>query len=229
SYPFVSSPNSNARSTQTAVIGGGGGGGLGGPPVLDFCGAQPSFTQFLSDAGATSAPQLHRLGTVNFDVKYLGTQTGPIVTLPTNPFIASLTGGFATGSTTAQFAMTPSITTTAGRGWLLIFTWSWPADILIIPYSINEIQLAPYDTAVALNGSAKLAAFDCLGDTIAATTFGNGVTVGAPATSSLAGEFITTISGGASSAATILLTDNGGASAAVPVNGGTTPSWGPGL
>ena len=228
SYPPTSSPNATARSTQTVVIGGGG--GSSGPPVLDFCAAQPSWTTFLADDGATSAPTLHRLGPVNFSVKYLGTQTGQVVAFATNPLIASLTGSFSNGNP-AAFTMTPAIATTAGRGWLLLFTWSWPADVLAIPYSINEIQLAPDSGALTLTGSsnAKLAAFDCLGDAVTARTFGKGVSVGAPAASSLAGEFISTVSGGASSAATILLTDAAGASAAVPVNGGATRSWGPDL
>ena len=230
SYPFTTSPNAGARSAQTVVIGGGGG-GSSGPPVLNFCAAQPSWAQFLADAGSNAAPVLHRLGPVNFSVRYLGTQTGPIVTFGTNPFVASLTGSFASGATAAQFTMTPSVTTSAGRGWLLFFTWSWPADILLIPYSVNEIQLAPYDASVALSSAsptAKLAALDCLGESIAAKTFGKGVTLGAPAATSLTGELLTTITGG-SSPATIVLTDGAGASAAVPVNGGTTPSWGPDL
>ncbi len=73
--------------------------------------------------------------------------------------------------------MTPSLTDTAARGYLLFFTWSWPADVLLIPFGVNEIQLAASSSPLAIppGTSAALGAFDCLGRPIAATSsFGSG-------------------------------------------------------
>jgi hypothetical protein len=157
--------------------------GPGAPPVLDFCSAAATYPQA---AFGNSATAISPLAPATFSLTYTGTQPLPIVTWVTAPWVASLTGSFTpTSATASNITITPLLTTTAGRGWLLFFTWSWPADIFIVPYQVNEIQLAASSSPVGLpsGGSAPLDAFDCLQRGIGAFAIGTGFAFSPPPSS----------------------------------------------
>ena len=151
-----------------------GGIGPGAPPVFDFCNQAAAYPQ--ASLGNSATP-ISPLGPAIFALTYIGTQPLPIVTVLTRPDVASLTGTVTSNSATApNMTLTPLLTSTAGRGWLLFFTWSWPADLILIPYQVNEIQLAASSSPVGLpnGGSAPLGAFDCLQQRIQAYALGTG-------------------------------------------------------
>ena len=93
-------------------------------------------------------------------------------------YTVDVTNSFAAGAKSAPaLGVTPTVTDTPARGWLLFFTWSWPADVLVMPFAINEIQLAASASPLAIppGSSAPLGAFDCLARPITATSsFGSG-------------------------------------------------------
>jgi hypothetical protein len=155
--------------------------GPGAPPVLDFCNQAADYPQATF---GNSATPISPLGPAIFSLTYTGTQPLPIVTFVTAPWVASLTGSFAPTSAGApNITVTPLLTSAAGRGWLLFFTWSWPADIFIVPYQVNEIQLAASSSPLGLpnGGSATLDAFDCLQQGIDAFAIGTGFSFSPPA------------------------------------------------
>ncbi len=132
-----------------------------------------------------------------------------------------------TATVAPAITVTPVLSGAAARGWLVFFTWSWPADILLVPYAIDEIQpeAGSSPLAVPQRGSARLRAFDCLGRKIAATRDGSGFGFSADLRAATAvsqpGMLDTTVFGGASPAGSIGLSDDRGARAAVPVVAGS--------
>ena len=193
----------------------------GTPPVLNFC---RDGGLFPSDLGAPAiAPQL--LGaTYTFSLSYVGAHAAPIVSFATRWWNINVQGTFTGTSTTAsRIAVTPVLTTGASRGWLIFFTWSWPADILLVPYAINEIQLGAGSPPLAIpaNGSATLGAFDCLGRRITARTTGAGFgfnpNLSGTTATSPASELNVPVYGGSHPSGYIYLSDDLGARTLDPV------------
>jgi hypothetical protein len=167
-------------------------GSLGGPPSLNFC-----ATTFPASLGSPALP-IQALNTPDtFGISYVGTQPLPIVSLGTRSYVASITGSFG-NTASATFTVTPLLTTLAGRGWLVFFTWSWPADVFVLPYQVNEIQLAASSSPLGLStgGTASLEAADCLGDSIDALALGLGFSFSPPPTHGFAFPDITASSKG---------------------------------
>ena len=190
------------------------------PPVLNFCRDGGAFP---ADLGAPAMPSQLLFATYSFGLSYLGTKAAPIVTFVTRSSNVALTGTFTGNATTASLGVTPVLTTGASRGWLVFFTWSWPADIVLIPYEINEIQLAASSDplTVPAGGAATLGAFDCLGRPISARITGSGIGFsraanGGTATSP-ANELNVPVYGGARPSGSISLTDDHGAQVTVTV------------
>ncbi|HTW83012.1 MAG TPA: hypothetical protein VMD91_02955 [Candidatus Sulfotelmatobacter sp.] len=148
-------------------------------PELNFCSDPTDYPQatFGDPAGA-----IEPLGSSTFTLAYVGTQAAPILTAVTRPSVAGVSGSFSGTATSASITVTSELTTTAGRGWIVFFTWNWPADVLAIPYQVNEIQLAAASSPIGLSagGSAPLDAYDCLGRPLTALMLGAGVTFGTP-------------------------------------------------
>ena len=144
----------------------------GTAPSLNFC---RDALLYPSDLGAPATP-IFGGSLYGFTLTYLGTKQAPIVGFATRWWNVSFSSGFTGTSKTGNVTLSPTLTNGASRGWLAFFTWSWPADVMLVPYAINEIQLnaASSPLAVPANGSAQLGAFDCLGRPIAATRFGSG-------------------------------------------------------
>jgi hypothetical protein len=191
---------------------------LANTPSLNFC-----RDTFPADLGAP-AQQILGLDTFAFYLAYTGTKPAPIVTFATrwsNVSVASTFTGTATVANPVTLA--PVVTGSAYRGWLVFFTWSWPADILAIPFAVNEIQLSAASAPLAIptGGSAPLGAFDCLGRTITTTAAGSGFGFnadhsGSKLTSATA-ELNVPVYGGANPNGTVYLSDDRGARTAVPV------------
>jgi hypothetical protein len=159
--------SSSSRSPRTPIVG-------SRPPTFNFCRDAAAYP---ADLGRPATPVTNLSGS-NFSLSYSGTKALPIVTFATRPWSVQVTNSFAPSAKTANaIGVTPSLTDTAARGYLLFFTWSWPADVLLIPFGINEIQLAASSSPLAIppGTSAALGAFDCLGRPITATSsFGSG-------------------------------------------------------
>jgi hypothetical protein len=163
----VSRAPRSARLPRTPIVG-------SRPPVLNFCRDAATYP---GDLGAPALPISNLSGT-GFSLAYSGSKAMPIVSFATRWWALSLTNTFAPNATQANaIRVAPTQTDTASRGWLLFFTWSWPADVLAIPFQINEIQLAASSSPMAIppGSSAPLGAFDCLGRPVTATSsFGSG-------------------------------------------------------
>ncbi|HWT07127.1 MAG TPA: hypothetical protein VN224_15285, partial [Xanthomonadales bacterium] len=102
---------------------------LANPPSLNFC-----RDAFPADLGAPAQPMLG-LGTAAFYLAYTGTKPAPIVTFATRWADVSVANTFTGTATVANpVTLAPVTTGSAYRGWLVFFTWSWPADILAIPF-----------------------------------------------------------------------------------------------
>jgi hypothetical protein len=208
------SGSSSARAPRVVVIG-------SSPPTLNFCRDSASYP---SDLGRPAIGIGNLSGKI-FSLSYLGTKTLPIVTFATHPWTVSITNTFAGTATKAStIGVTPTITDTPGRGYVLFFTWSWPADVLLIPYQINEVQLAASSSPLAIpaNSSATLGAFDCIGRPISATSFfGSGFGFSADLTSSTVTspgpELNVPIFTGAAPSGNAVLWDDRGATAVTPV------------
>jgi hypothetical protein len=191
------------------------------PPALNFCRDGGAFP---ADLGAPAIPSQLLFATYSFGLTYTGTKAAPIVTYVTRSSNVSLTGTFTGNATSASLQLTPVLTAAASRGWLVFFTWSWPADILLVPYEINEIQLAATSDplVVPAGGTATLGAFDCLGRTISARITGSGLgfnrNLSAGAVTSPANELNVPVYGGTRPSGTISLTDDRGAAVIVPVS-----------
>ncbi|MDQ6944189.1 MAG: hypothetical protein M3169_16950 [Candidatus Eremiobacteraeota bacterium] len=145
---------------------------LANAPVLNFC--RDTFP--VADLGVPAQP-VSGLVTSAFYLAYTGTKPAPIVTFATRWWDVSVANTFTGNGTVADpVTFAPVVTNSAYRGWLVFFTWSWPADILAIPFAVNEIQLAAASAPLAIpaGGSATLGAFDCLGRPIMATAVGSG-------------------------------------------------------
>jgi hypothetical protein len=191
------------------------------PPALNFCRDGGAFP---ADLGPPATPSQLLFATYSFGLSYAGTKSAPIVTFVTRSGNVSLQGTFSGNSTSAPSIMlTPVLTTGASRGWLVFFTWSWPADILLVPYEINEIQLAASSSPLVIpaGGSATLGAFDCLGRQIVARKAGSGFgfnrNLGGEAVTSPANELNVPVFGGARPSGFISLSDDRGAQVTVPV------------
>jgi hypothetical protein len=193
---------------------------LASPPLLNFC----------RDAGRVPADLLPLaqpvlgLGTSAFSLSYTGTKPAPIVSFATRWWDVSLSGAFTGTATTANAIIVyPLVTDSAYRGWLVFFTWSWPADILAIPFAVNEIQLAAASSPLAIpaGGSAPLGAFDCLGRPIAAGASGSGFGFDPARTisrvTSATSELNVPVYGNAKPTGVVYLSDDRGARTADPV------------
>ena len=138
-----------------------------GPPNLNLCRDVAAFPDDLDKR----VPGPAAVGPQTFAVTYLGSKPAPVVSFATHWWQVRLGGTFAGTATSAPaVTLTPVDTTHGYRGWLVFFTWSWPADVLLVPFSVNEIQLAATSAplTIPLGGSANSGAFDCLGRTIQA-------------------------------------------------------------
>jgi hypothetical protein len=214
-WVWSSSPHgtrAGTRSTESTVA-------IGTPPFLNFCASTPPGD---FNAGAPFVTY----GPVTFALGYNGTHSPPIVSFNTRPWVAALTNTFASTSDVAPgMTLTPTLTGAASRGWLVFFTWSWPADILLVPYAVDEIQVAAPvpPLVVPSRGSAPLGAFDCLGRPITAQREGSGFgfspDLRTAAITSSGPELSTTVYG-ATASGSILLGDDRGARTVVPVTAG---------
>ena len=190
------------------------------PPALNFCRDGGNFP---ADLGPPATPSLLLLAPYTFGLAYTGIKTPPIVTFVTRSANLGVQGTFSGNSTSASLSLTPVLTTGAARGWLVFFTWSWPADILLVPYEINEIQLAASSSPLTIpaGGSATLGAFDCLGRPIVARKAGSGFgfnrNVTGEVVTSTASELNVPVFGGAHPSGVIDLRDDRGAQVTVPV------------
>ncbi len=192
-----------------------------GPPDLNFCaGTYPSDIAPPATAAVAPAPQ-------TFSLAYGGTQNGPIVTFSTRWWAVNVTGSFAGTSTSAPaLTVTPVASPYASRGWLLFFTWSWPADVLLLPYQVNEIQLSAASVPLPVSGTspAQLGAFDCLGRSIGALAagknFGFSSNLRSRQTVSPGSEMNVPVWFSAGASGAILLYDDRGATALTTVGGG---------
>ena len=202
------------RSTTAAPI--------ANPPTLNFC-----RDSFPGDLGAPAQPVLG-LVTSAFYLAYTGSKPAPIVTFATRWSNVSVANTFTGTATVANpVTLAPVVTGSAYRGWLIFFTWSWPADILAIPFAVNEIQLSAASAPLAIppGGSAQLGAFDCLGRPITATAAGSSFGfkpdhTGARLTSATA-ELNVPVYGGQNPSGTVYLSDDRGARTVDPVTAGT--------
>ncbi|MGD1067668.1 MAG: hypothetical protein ABR975_12705, partial [Vulcanimicrobiaceae bacterium] len=148
-----------------------------GAPDLDLCSDAADYPQAtLGNPVEYPGP----LAPTTFTLAYSGSQPLPIISFNTRLFVASLSNGFAPNAASASMTLTPLLTSTAGRGWLLFSTWSWPADFIVIPYQVNEIQVAQSSSPVvtAPGSPGTLGAFDCLQRPMGALMLGDGVTFG---------------------------------------------------
>ncbi|HEX3465263.1 MAG TPA: hypothetical protein VHS78_14540 [Candidatus Elarobacter sp.] len=188
-------------------------GSNGMAPALNFC---RDSSLYPTDLAAPAIP-LYGLAPYSFTLTYLGTKPTPIVAFATRWWNVSFDGGFQSGGKTGNATLTPVLTTAASRGWLLFFTWSWPADVVAVPYGINEIQLASTSAPLTVppRGSAQLGAFDCLGRTIAAHRTGGGIgfgpSEGSPTVASTGPELNVPVYGFANPTGSIVLRDDRGA------------------
>ncbi|MEA2719342.1 MAG: hypothetical protein QOJ39_1206 [Candidatus Eremiobacteraeota bacterium] len=205
---------SGARSAESAAI--------GTPPVLNFCRDATTIPQDF-----TTADPVVTAGPAQFSLSYAGSKPAPIVTFATRWWNVGVQNSFAGNAVTAPaITVTPALGDAASRGWLVFFTWSWPADVLLVPYAINEIQVEAGSTPLAVpqRGSARLRAVDCLGRKIAAKRGGSGFGFSADLRSasftSAASLLDLTVFGGPSPNGSIALSDDRGARTSVPVAAG---------
>jgi hypothetical protein len=208
-----------ARSAQSVAA--------GAPPALNFCRDGGSFP---ADLGAPATPPQLLGATYSFSLTYAGTKSPPIVSFVTRAWNLDVQGTFAASATTASIRATPTLLTGASRGWLVFFTWTWPADILLIPYEINEIQLAASSSPLLIpaGGSAPLGAFDCLGRKITARVAGSGFgfnhNLSAGSLTSATSELNVPVFAGSRPSGFVYLTDDRGAQVAAPVGPAQTPN-----
>lgn len=208
------------------------GGANGTAPALNFCrdaGLYPT-----GDLGPAAIPPFPGANYA-FTLTYLGTKPTPVVGFATRSWNLSFDSGFSGGGTTGNAIVSPLLTNGASRGWLVYFTWSWPADVLVVPYAINEIQVGASSSPLGVppGGSARLGAFDCLGRPITAhrfaggNSFGFGPNPGTPTFTSAGPEMNAPVYGGASPNGSISLSDDKGArtiTTVVPAVPGPTPT-----
>lgn len=193
----------------------------GQPPVLNFC--RDAGTYPRAEFGPSAQPVL-ALQPGAFSLAYVGSQAGPIGTFVTRQWVLDVQNTFAQNALTAPaISVTPTLSTTAGRGWIVFFSWTWPADVLLVPYSVNEIQLAATSAplGVPAGSSANLRAFDCLGRPLNASATGAGVGFDAAYTqqsaSSTTAILDVPVFASATSAGTVVVGDDAGARASVHV------------
>jgi hypothetical protein len=204
---------------------------LANPPTLNFC--RDSFPA--GDLGAPSQPMLG-LVTSAFYLAYTGSKPAPIVTFATRWSNVSVANTFTGTATIANpVTLAPVVMDSAYRGWLVFFTWSWPADILAIPFAVNEIQLSAVSAPLAIppDGFAQLGAFDCLGRPITATAAGSSFGFNSdhtgPRVTSATAELNVPVYGGANPSGAVYLSDDRGARTVDAVTAGTPapPPTGP--
>jgi hypothetical protein len=191
------------------------------PPTLNFC---SDATAYPADLGSSAIP-VEGLGSDTFSVTYSGTKQLPIVTFATRPWSLRVANSFSGTTTMAPaVAVSAAETSTPSRGWLLFFTWTWPADVLLIPYQVNEIQLnaASSPLAIPARSSARLGAFDCLGRSITATSslgsgFGFSSDLKTSSVTSTGPELNVPIYTGATPSGSAVLYDDLGATIQTPV------------
>jgi hypothetical protein len=191
------------------------------PPTFNFC---RDAAVYPSDLGRSAIP-VTGLTAQSFSLAYSGTKSLPVVAFATRWWTVSLTNTFAGNATIAPaIGVTPTISGTAARGWLLFFTWSWPADVVAIPFQINEIQLAASSSPMAIppGSSAPLGAFDCLGRPITATAaqgsgFGFSPDLSTASVTSPGAELNVPLYTGPTPAGSAVLYDDQGAVVATPV------------
>ncbi|HEY6236655.1 MAG TPA: hypothetical protein VIW69_16270 [Candidatus Elarobacter sp.] len=203
-----------ARSPRTPIVG-------SRPPTLNFCRDAAAYP---SDLGRPAVPVTNLSGTI-FSLSYSGTKALPIVTFATRAWTVQVTNSFsATASSASAIGVTPTVTDTPARGWLLFFTWSWPADVLLMPFDINEIQLAAASSPLAIppGTSAPLGAFDCLARPITATSalgsgFGFSADLKSSSATSAGPELNVPVYTSATPSGNAVLYDDRGATAQTPV------------
>src|SRR5665213_293061 len=202
----------------------------GTPPTLNFC---RDGVNFPADLGVPATPPQLLGATYSFSLGYVGTHAAPIVTFVTRAWNLNVQGTFTGNATTATLQATPTLTTAASRGWLVFFTWSWPADILLVPYGINEIQLAASSDPLVIpsGGSAQLGAFDCLGRPITARVAGSGFGfkqhLNQTSLTSATNELNVPVFAGSRPNGFVSLRDDRGAQVADPVGPTATPTPAP--
>jgi hypothetical protein len=209
------SGSSSTRAPRTPIVG-------SRPPTFNFCRDAAAYP---AELGRPATPVTNLSGS-NFALTYSGTKDLPIVTFATRPWSVQITNTFASGAKTANaIGITPAVTDTPARGYLMFFTWSWPADVLLIPFGINEIQLAATSSPVAIppGTSGPLGAFDCVGRPITATAaFGSGFGFSPDLTStsvtSAGPELNVPLYTNAAPAGPAVLYDDRGATVATPVS-----------
>jgi hypothetical protein len=213
---FAPAVGSSAKRTpRTPIVG-------SQPPAFNFC---RDAALYPSDLGRPAIP-ISGLGAGGFSLAYSGTKALPVVSFATRWWAVSLSSTFASNATIApSIGVTPTATTTPARGWLLFFTWSWPADVLAIPFQINEIQLAASSSPMAIppGGSGQLGAFDCLGRPITAIApagsgFGFSADLTAGSVTSAGPELNVPLYTGPAPNGSAVLYDDRGAVTATPVS-----------
>ncbi|HEY0380984.1 MAG TPA: hypothetical protein VGC72_02185 [Candidatus Elarobacter sp.] len=218
-WSFTNGRGGRSLSSTAPVV-------LANPPTLNFC---RDAGQFPADFGAPAQPVVVP-STSAFLLRYTGTKPAPIVSFATRWWDVVLANTFTGNATTADpILFTPLVTDSAYRGWLVFFTWSWPADILAIPFAVNEIQVAAASSPLRIpaGGSAPLVAFDCLGRPITAAAAGTGFGFNPARTSSRVTSATNALNvpvyGNANPAGFVYLSDDRGALAAAPVAAAASP------
>ncbi|HEY0614457.1 MAG TPA: hypothetical protein VGC96_07440 [Candidatus Elarobacter sp.] len=210
-------PRDAARSAQSVTP-------AGTPPVLNFC-RDASLAPF----GFSFAAPVVSAGPSPFALAYTGTHAPPIATFATRRWNVDVQGTFSSTATIApNGSVSPLLADGASRGWLVFFTWSWPADILLVPYAINEIQLRSGSSPLTVprSGSAELGAFDCLNRGITArrsnASFGFAPSLRGD-TLTAANPLAATVYGGSNPSGSIALGDDRGARTTAQVVAGPAP------
>jgi hypothetical protein len=207
------SPRS-ARFPRTPIVG-------SRPPTFNFCRDAAAYP---ADLGRPAVPVTNLSGSI-FSLSYSGTKALPIVTFATRAWTVQVTNSFSpTANSAPTIGVTPTVTDTPARGWLLFFTWSWPADVLLLPFDINEVQLAASSSPLAIppGTSAPLGAFDCLARPITATSslgsgFGFSADLRSSSVTSSGPELNVPVYTGATPSGNAILYDDRGATAQTPV------------
>lgn len=190
---------------------------------LNFCAAgYPSDIPAPALAPVAVSPQ-------TLSLAYGGSAAGPILTFSTRPWAVTVTGTFSGTSTSApSLTVAPVASPFASRGWLVFFTWSWPADVLLIPYQVNEIQVSAASSPLPLAGGSptQLGAADCLGRSVTALAlgrdFGFSADLRAKQAASRGPELNVPVWFASAASGSILLVDDRGATALTTVGNPTT-------
>ena len=211
---FAAAGSSAARRPRTPIVG-------SHPPTFNFCRDAAAYP---GDLGRSAIP-ITGLSGQSFSLAYSGTKALPVVAFATRWWTVGLANTFAGNATIApSISVTPALSDTAARGWLLFFTWSWPADVLAIPFQINEVQLSATSSPLAIppGSSGTLGAFDCVGRPLTATApsgsgFGFSPDLSTTGVTSPGAELNVPLYTGPAPSGSAILYDDRGAVTATPV------------